>query len=314
MITASRPAASWALDMARIEAGLFMLDVDYPPQSRLDRSQKSSPFEMGLGWTVSLDKPGYFIGRRALGRAARGSAWGFVGLEVDWQGLEKSTARRPAAADSGHGRGGSLPVTATAGRSATPRAAAGRRCSRSTRARAPGAAALRAGHARRDRGHRGAQALCAGKRWPPYDRVVEDEAPRIAIRGVDRMRAMNAKQLRRHRHRRRAQRPDAAAYLARAGRRCWCSSADRSAARPYREVFPGFKFSVCSYVVSLLRPEIIRELDLPRHGLEILPLRHRHADAERRLPVARGRPRQDAPRDLPPLAARRRGATTSTRA
>src|SRR5213079_2984702 len=34
----------------------------------------------------------------------------------------------------------------------------------------------------------------------------------------------------------------------------------------------GFKFSVCSYVVSLLRPQIIRELDLPRHGLEILPL------------------------------------------
>src|SRR5271169_1066853 len=38
------------------------------------------------------------------------------------------------------------------------------------------------------------------------------------------------------------------------------------------EVFPGFKFSVCSYVVSLLRPEIIRDLELPRHGLEILPL------------------------------------------
>src|SRR5207245_6499893 len=38
------------------------------------------------------------------------------------------------------------------------------------------------------------------------------------------------------------------------------------------EVFPGFRFSVCSYVVSLLRPEIIRELDLPRHGLELLPL------------------------------------------
>ena len=38
------------------------------------------------------------------------------------------------------------------------------------------------------------------------------------------------------------------------------------------EIYPGFKFSVCSYVVSLLRPEIIRELDLPRHGLEILPL------------------------------------------
>src|SRR5687768_6090776 len=38
------------------------------------------------------------------------------------------------------------------------------------------------------------------------------------------------------------------------------------------EVFPGFRFSVFSYVVSLLRPEIIRELDLPRHGLHILPL------------------------------------------
>ena len=38
------------------------------------------------------------------------------------------------------------------------------------------------------------------------------------------------------------------------------------------EIFPGFKFSVCSYVVSLLRPEIIRDLDLARHGLEILPL------------------------------------------
>src|SRR5438045_9590952 len=38
------------------------------------------------------------------------------------------------------------------------------------------------------------------------------------------------------------------------------------------EIVPGFKFSVCSYVVSLLRPEIIRDLDLPRHGLDILPL------------------------------------------
>src|SRR5260221_13469823 len=38
------------------------------------------------------------------------------------------------------------------------------------------------------------------------------------------------------------------------------------------EVFPGFRFSVFSYVVSLLRPEIIRELELARHGLHILPL------------------------------------------
>src|SRR4030088_973943 len=38
------------------------------------------------------------------------------------------------------------------------------------------------------------------------------------------------------------------------------------------EIIPGFLFPECSYGVSLLRPEIIRELDLPRHGLEILPL------------------------------------------
>ena len=38
------------------------------------------------------------------------------------------------------------------------------------------------------------------------------------------------------------------------------------------EIIPGYRFSVLSYVVSLLRPEIIRELDLARHGLEILPL------------------------------------------
>lgn len=38
------------------------------------------------------------------------------------------------------------------------------------------------------------------------------------------------------------------------------------------EIFPGFKFSVASYIVSLLRPEVIRDLELPRHGLEIIPL------------------------------------------
>ena len=37
------------------------------------------------------------------------------------------------------------------------------------------------------------------------------------------------------------------------------------------EIYPGFRYTVCSYVVSMLRPEIIRELDLPRHGLEIVP-------------------------------------------
>src|SRR6185312_831047 len=65
-----------------------------------------------------------------------------------------------------------------------------------------------------------------------------------------------------------------AAYLARAGKRVLVLERRQvlGGAAVTEEVFPGFKFSVCSYVVSLLRPEIIRELDLPRHGMEILPL------------------------------------------
>jgi phytoene dehydrogenase-like protein len=66
----------------------------------------------------------------------------------------------------------------------------------------------------------------------------------------------------------------AAAYLARGGKSVLVLERRHvlGGAAVTEEVFPGFRFSVCSYVVSLLRPEIIRELDLPRHGLEILPL------------------------------------------
>jgi phytoene dehydrogenase-like protein len=66
----------------------------------------------------------------------------------------------------------------------------------------------------------------------------------------------------------------AAAYLARAGRKVLVLERRHlvGGAAVTEEIFPGFKFSVCSYVVSLLRPEIIRELQLARHGLEILPL------------------------------------------
>src|SRR6476469_7093719 len=65
-----------------------------------------------------------------------------------------------------------------------------------------------------------------------------------------------------------------AAYLAKAGRKVLVVERRHlvGGAAVTEEIYPGFKYSVCSYVVSLLRPEIIRELDLPRHGLEILPL------------------------------------------
>src|SRR6059058_1781162 len=64
-----------------------------------------------------------------------------------------------------------------------------------------------------------------------------------------------------------------AAYLARAGKKVVVLERRHvlGGAATTEEVFPGFRFSVASYVVSLLRPEIIRELELPRHGLEVLP-------------------------------------------
>jgi phytoene dehydrogenase-like protein len=66
----------------------------------------------------------------------------------------------------------------------------------------------------------------------------------------------------------------AAAYLARAGLEVVVLERRHvlGGAAVTEEVFPGFRFSVASYVVSLLRPEIVRELALPKHGLEILPL------------------------------------------
>src|SRR3954471_17432865 len=66
----------------------------------------------------------------------------------------------------------------------------------------------------------------------------------------------------------------AAAYLARAGKKTLVLERRHvlGGAAVTEEIFPGFKFSVFSYVVSLLRPEIIRDLDLPAHGLQILPL------------------------------------------
>src|ERR1700690_1410805 len=66
----------------------------------------------------------------------------------------------------------------------------------------------------------------------------------------------------------------AAAYLAKGGKKVLVLERRYvlGGAAVTEEIIPGFKFSVFSYVVSLLRPEIIRDLDLPRHGLEILPL------------------------------------------
>jgi phytoene dehydrogenase-like protein len=67
-----------------------------------------------------------------------------------------------------------------------------------------------------------------------------------------------------------------AAYLARAGRKVLVLERRHvlGGAAVTEEIHPGFKYTVCSYVVSLLRPEVIRELELAKHGLEIHPLDH----------------------------------------
>src|SRR4029079_3150538 len=65
-----------------------------------------------------------------------------------------------------------------------------------------------------------------------------------------------------------------AAYLARAGRKVLVLERRHllGGAAVSEQIFPGYTFSVFSYVVSLLRPEIIRDLELPKHGMQILPL------------------------------------------
>ncbi|HZE18910.1 MAG TPA: aminomethyltransferase family protein [Candidatus Angelobacter sp.] len=84
------PCGVWAMDIARIEAGLIMLDVDYfSAHHALIEARKSTPYEINLGWAVSADK-GPFNGRRALqAEKKRGVGWGFVGLEVDWESFER---------------------------------------------------------------------------------------------------------------------------------------------------------------------------------------------------------------------------------
>ena len=88
------PAGLDALDVARIEAGLLLKEVDYVSAwTALIESRKSSPYEAGLGWAVQ-PRPGRdFVGARALRReAAHPSKWAFAGLEVDWPRIERRFA------------------------------------------------------------------------------------------------------------------------------------------------------------------------------------------------------------------------------
>ncbi len=78
-----------ALDIARIEAGLIMNGVDYHSSLHaLIPEQMSSPYELGLGWMVNLNR-GPFMGQKALREEKKnGSSWATVGIDIDWPDLE----------------------------------------------------------------------------------------------------------------------------------------------------------------------------------------------------------------------------------
>jgi aminomethyltransferase len=84
-----KPAGMLALDVARVEAGLVLADVDYVSSRKaLTDAQKYTPFEMGLGRLVDPQK-GTFIGKtRLMEERARGPRRRIVGLEVDWSEVE----------------------------------------------------------------------------------------------------------------------------------------------------------------------------------------------------------------------------------
>jgi aminomethyltransferase len=84
-----KPAGMLALDVARTEAGLLLLDVDYVGSRKaLIPSQRYSPYELGLSRLVSLDKSP-FVGRAALAEERRrGARRQIVGLEIEWSEVE----------------------------------------------------------------------------------------------------------------------------------------------------------------------------------------------------------------------------------
>ncbi len=118
-----KPAGMLALDVARVEAGLLLIDVDFNSSKKaLIPAQKYTPFEMGLGRLVQLDTAP-FVGRRALvEEQRRGPKRMIVGLEVDWSDVEAA-----------HDRLGLPPVApAAASRVAVPVLHNGRQIGRAT--------------------------------------------------------------------------------------------------------------------------------------------------------------------------------------
>ena len=306
------PTGILAMDMARVEAGLFMLDVDYTSASHAwIPGQRSSPYEMGLGWTVNLDKQGYFVGRRALEREHReGSSWKMVGLEIDWEGLEREYAavglppQIPAMAVRG-----SIPVYTD------PRQVGYASTSTWSPVLKKYIALVHLQQPYYEPGtqveievtveHHRRQSPGDGRRAAVLRPRVEEEV------------TVASNTLRRDRHRRRPQRHDRG-RVPRArrqeGRRARAAR-DRRRRRRHRGDLPGLPLQRV-----LLRGEPAAARDHPRpraaaaRAQDPAAAEHGHAARQRRLPRRLGRPRPDPARDLPSFAARTPRRTTSIRA
>ena len=284
----------------------MMLDVDYfSAQQGADRE----PELVAVRAQPRLDgeprrRSASSAGARSRQRSARGPAWQFVGLEVDWDSLERLYAERRARRRSCRNAAWRASVPSIRGGEQAGYATSGcwspllKKYLALAHLRAPHVAARAPSSRSRSRSSIGASApRRAWSKLPFFD--------------PERKKRMTHATLRRDHRRRRPQRPGlrgVSRARRQAGRSCSSGATAVGGAAVTEEMFPGFKFSVFSYVVSLLRPEIIRDLELPRHGLQILPLEStRHAARQRRLPRAVGRPRPEPPRARAPFAARRRG-------
>jgi aminomethyltransferase len=118
-----KPAGMLALDVARVEAGLLLIDVDFfSTKKAMIDAQRYTPYELGLGRLVSLDK-GRFVGQPALRREhAQGPRRLIVGLQIDWPAVERL-----------YDRAGLAPaVGATASRTAVPVYRNGKQVGRAT--------------------------------------------------------------------------------------------------------------------------------------------------------------------------------------
>lgn len=89
-----RPFGDYALGIARIEAGMLLADVDFNSSKKvMYEHEKSTPLELGLGWTVKLEKE-FFVGQKSLIEdKKKGLKWNTIGLEIDLKSLESIYAK-----------------------------------------------------------------------------------------------------------------------------------------------------------------------------------------------------------------------------